>query len=112
MVKSIGAEVDMNQVDLSFKHASYSEQQLKAMQRLSRSMDMRKRRVFRNPVLHLIWRLGLGALRYSTLFIGKWLPSSWFGKETLISKQELDTVRAEYEQDWQYVNSYSATEMV
>lgn len=110
MAKSIGAEVDLNDIDLSFKHASYSEQQLKAMQRLSRVVDMRKRRVFRNPILHLLWRLGLGSLRYSTLFIAKWLPSSWFGREPLISKQELESVRAEYEQDWNYVNSYSTAE--
>jgi len=111
MAKSIDAEVDMNDIDLSFKHTSYSEQQLKAIQRLSRAMDMRKRRVFRNPILHLLWRLGLGGLRYSTLFIAKWLPSSWFGNEPLISKQELENVCAAYEQDWNYVNSYSSVEM-
>ncbi|MEM9325718.1 MAG: hypothetical protein AAGA85_08685 [Bacteroidota bacterium] len=97
----LSAEIELNMVDFSKKHTSYSEQQLKAMQWAGRFINLRKRQIFKNEVLHLFWRLGLGSVRYSILFVARWLPTSWFRSEPLIPKEALEKVRLTYEADWE-----------
>ena len=99
----IGATVDLDSIDFSKKHASYNLQQLKTMQRMGRYVDMRKRRVFRNGVANFLWKLGIGAVRYTTLYVGKLLPASAFDEAPLIDPTELTAVAAHYREDWAYV---------
>jgi len=99
----VGAELDLNEVNLHPKHTSYSPQQLKYMQQVGQRIDMRKRRVFRNSVLHFFWKLYMGAIRYTVLFIGKNLPASRFDDKPLIDPKELERVREAYAGDWEAI---------
>lgn len=108
----VGAELDPKDVNLHPKHTSYSLQQLKYMQRVGKHIDMRKRRVFQNSVLHFFWKLYMGAIRYSVLFIGKHLPASRFDDKPLIDPQELERVREAYTADWKNVISLAIRPVV
>lgn len=108
----VGAELDLNEVNLNPKHTSYSAKQLKFMQQVGRRIDMRKRRVFDNSVLHFFWKLYLGAIRYSVLYLGKVLPDSRFDDRPLIAPGELERVRAAYAEDWETVVSLAIRPVV
>lgn len=103
----LGVQIDYQEVDFSKKHASYSEQQLKAIQAVGKYINLRKRRVYKNGFLHLLFKMYLGSVRYTTLYIAKWLPSSFFSDQPLIDAQELQAVQAFYQADWTRCQSYA-----
>ena len=112
LAKLVGAELNLSEVNLNPKHTSYSPQQLKYMQQVGQRINMRKRRVFQNSVLHFFWKLYMGALRYSVLFIGKQLPASRFDDKPLIDPHELKRVREAYAADWENVISLAIRPVV
>jgi len=69
-------------------------------------INLRKRRIFKNSVLHLFWRFYLGLVRYTTLYAAKFIPGRYFRKEPLISKDELNKVKKYYEADWEKCLAY------
>ncbi len=99
---AIGAKVDMDEIDFKPRHRSYSEKQLKAILAAGKYLNLKKRRVFKNPVLHQLWRLYMGALRYGILYAARLLPASLFSGEPLIDPSELKRIDAYFEKDWQY----------
>ncbi len=99
---AIGAEVDMDKIDFKPRHRSYSEKQLKAVMAAGKYINLKKRRVFKNPLLHLLWRLYMGALRYGILYAARLLPASLFSGEPLIDPAELKRIDAYFEKDWHY----------
>jgi len=108
----VGADLDLNDINLNPKHTSYSPQQLKYMQRVGKRFNMRKRRIFQNSLFHFFWKLYLGFFRYSVLFIGKQLPASRFDEEPLIPPEELERVREAYAEDWENVISLAKRPIV
>jgi len=107
LAKQIGVTIDYNNVNTTKKHTSYSEKQLKGMIAFGKYMNMKKRRIFKNSLLHFFWRLYLGSIRYSVLYISKFLPNSFFTNDTLISKNELEAVKLFYNKDWENCKAYA-----
>jgi hypothetical protein len=103
----MNVSVDYQKINTKKKHASYSEKQLKAMQSVGKRINMRKRRVFKNGFLHFLWKIYLGTIRYSVLYIAKCIPKSSFRKETLINPKELEKLRIYYEADWKKCKEYA-----
>lgn len=101
LAEYMNCTVDLNSIDFSKKHSSYSEKQLKVISSLGKYFDLRKRRIFNNGLLHFLWRLFLGFFRYSILFLAKFVPESWLSSEPLIRPEELEEVRVLCEQDWE-----------
>ncbi len=99
--------IDHNSLNLQKKHTSYSEQQLKTIQKAGKYINLEKRKIFHNFVGHLLWRIYLNSIRYSMLYLGKALPASFFDNKPLISAQELQAVKEYYEIDWKNCLSYS-----
>lgn len=97
-----GATLDLDAVNLNPKHASYSRKQLHFIHQFSQTFDLRKRRVFKNGLLHFFWRLFLGSIRYTVLFLGQYLPVK-NSDQPLISSQELEQVKNAYEDDWEHM---------
>ena len=106
IAKQIGVEYDKKSINLDKKHSSYSEKQLKTLERVSKIIDLRKE-MGKIKFLYLLRRFYTNMIRYSTLFVGKYLPDSWYSKEPLISKDELNAVRNYYENDWHSVIEYA-----
>lgn len=105
MSQLLGCTIDISRVNLSRKHTSYSEHQLKAIQQVGRKINLRKRRVFKNGLLHLIWRLHLGAIRYSVLFGARFFAKTSFSPDPLIEPTDLSKIDQHFARDWSYVNS-------
>lgn len=103
----VGATVNVESIDYSKKHTSYNEKQLKAMQAMGKHFNMRKRRVFKNGFLHLLWKIGFGALRYGTLYGAKLIPASRFDPNPLMNSEELEAVKNYFQKDWEEVVSYA-----
>lgn len=112
MAGAIGAQLNIDDINLNPKHTSYSLQQLKFMQQVGQRINMRKRRVFDNSILHFFWKLYMGALRYSVLYLGKVLPASRFDDRPLIAPEELERVRTAYAEDWETVVSLAIRPVV
>lgn len=107
MLSDIGASVDYDSISQRSFHTSYSEKQLKALRAFAKVVPMEKKRVFKNGILHFLNRCVRGPLRYAVLYTAKALPDSFFSKEPLISKEELEEVRVFFEKDWKEVKSYA-----
>lgn len=98
-------------LNLNRKHTSYSVNQLKAILFAGKYINLRKRRIFKSSVLHLFWRLYLNSIRYSTLFLAKITPNSFFDKKPLIDKNELEKIKAATENDWKKCVAYSESNL-
>lgn len=99
--------IDIGKVDLSRKHTSYSEKQLKGIKALGRFINMGKTKQFNNTVLQFIWRLLRDGLRYLILYISALIPNAFFSEEPLMSPDELKAVKEFYEDDWNACLNYA-----
>lgn len=102
----MGVKYDKTKVNLKTKHKSYSEKQLKALKAVSKVISVRKDNV-KYPFLYQLKRFYTNLIRYSTLYIAKVLPDTWFNSEPLIDPKELKVVKDYYEEDWKYVIEYA-----
>ena len=103
-------KIDMEKIDFSRKHTSYSLKQLNVIRRISQFVDLRKRRVTNNPVLHRLFLIGLSTIRYPILYGAKLVPASWVEEKPLITEKELEAVRDLYAADWKKCLEYSETQ--
>lgn len=98
----MNCSLENEQVDWSRKHTSYSEHQLKVIKRFGKLIKLTKRRIFKNNILHFLWRIYLGSIRYSILHLAFLTPKN---AEKLISEEELKAVKNHYQEDWNYIQS-------
>ena len=98
--------LDKNKIDWNKKHTSYSEHQLKIIKKFGKLINLTKRRVFKNNVLHLIWRIYLGSIRYSILYLSFFVPKN---NKRLISDKELEAVKIHFQEDWKYIQSIATS---
>lgn len=101
----VGATVDLEAIDFSKKHTSYNEKQLKVIKGMGKYVNLKKRRVFKNPVLHVMWKIYFGAIRYSILYGAKVIPNSMISKEPLIDPAYLEKVKEYYNEDWEAIKA-------
>lgn len=99
--------IDLQKVNLKRKHGSYSEKQLKAILFLGKHVNMRKRRIFKNRILHFFWRFCLAVVRYKILYLAKLIPRTFFSNKPLIPENELEKVRDYYKKDWELCLAYA-----
>ncbi len=102
----MGVKYDKKKVNLKSKHKSYSEKQLKALKAVSKIISTRKDNV-KYPFLYQFKRFYTNLIRYSTLYVAKILPESWFSSKPLIEPNELKAVKEYYAEDWKAVNEYA-----
>jgi len=107
LTKVMNVTINREELNLSRKHASYSEKQLKAVMFMGKYINLRKRRIFKNNFLHLLTRLYLSFVRYPTLFFAKCIPEKFYNREPLIPKVELEKIKDFYSDDWKKCLAYS-----
>ena len=100
ITNAVNASINIEDLNLSRKHKSYSEKQLKTIQYFGRYINLTKRRGFKNGFLNLFFRLYLGGLRYGILHGARLLPSTMFSEKPLIAKADLKVVKKYYKEDW------------
>jgi len=108
LTKLVDAEVDVDSVDFGRKHTSYSEKQLKVIRSISKSVNLTKRRKFKSGFLHFFWRLGFGAIRYSLLFLARFIPHRFVNSEPFIDPKELESVKSHFSRDWDEIKKISS----
>lgn len=102
-----GAYYDTGKIDLSHKHSSYNEKQLKAIQAVSKRINIRRKREGTNKTLRVIRGLIPSMIRYSILYLALILPDSLFSKQDLIPPDCLEEIRKKYNSDWEQCLDYS-----
>ena len=98
--------INIDEVNFSKKHSSYSEKQLKTILFISKYFNLRKRRVFRNQLLHLFWRFFHAIIRYGILYISYVLPSFIYSNEPLLDPLYLTKIKDYFKDDWESCLAY------
>ncbi len=104
----MGAEYDINEVDLSPKHVSYNEKQLKVIRKIGWRFFRPNMPPIKNPVLRFLRRIYHMAIRYPILYGALLVPESWVNPEPLIPPAELEKVKKVFEEDWNRCQEYAA----
>ena len=108
LARLLNAKIDIDSIDFSKKHSSYSEKQLKIIRSISKTIDLTKRRKHTSGVLHFFWRLALGLIRYSILFLARLIPSGMMDSSPLIDPTELEKVQLYFAGDWEAIKKISS----
>ena len=103
----VGGRYNINQVDLSRRHSSYNDKQLKAILHLSRRIDIRRKRKGTNKTIRVIKGFIPNIIRYTTLYLALLLPDSFFGPDILISPEMLEEIKKHYSSDWDQCVKYA-----
>ena len=98
----MGCSLNSEKVNWQKKHISYSEHQLKVIKQFGKLINLTKRRVFKNSLLHFLWRIYLGSIRYSILHLSFLAPKN---NKKLISEKKLEAVKTHFQEDWKYIQS-------
>lgn len=98
--QKLNANLDISTINFNKKHGSYSEKQLKIIKAIGSLFNLRKRRIFKNKLLHLLWRFYHAIFRYSILYGATLVPNFMISKNPLIDPLYLERVRKYFEEDW------------
>lgn len=107
LAQALDTRVDLAQINFEKKHTSYTEKQLKTIFAAGKYIDLNKKRIFKSNLLHFLWRLYLGSIRYTILHGARLIPSSSLSEKPLIPKEELQAVRNYFSDNWQQTLSYA-----
>lgn len=103
----MGVGYDMNKINISRRHTSYSEKQLKAIFHVSKRIDIRRKRKGTNKTIRVIKGLIPNMIRYTTLYLALLFPDSIFGTEVLIPPESLEEIKKHYNDDWEQCAKYA-----
>jgi len=101
IAEPMGAKFDMNKINTTRKHTSYNEQQLKAVQAIGRIINIEKKNVSKFKAINKARTLFINIIRYSTLYVSKVLPKSWFNTKPLVNANELKAIDEYCKDDWE-----------
>ena len=103
----LNSEIKTNEINTKKKHASYNTKQLKTIIFFSTILNLKKRRVFTNIILHFIWRILMGSIRYSILYISYLIPDLFYNKKPLVTERKLNEIKEYFKNDWNKCLDYS-----
>ena len=103
----MGVGYDMNKINISRRHTSYNEKQLKAIFHISKRIDIRRKRTGTNKTIRVIKGLIPNMIRYTTLYLALLFPDSIFGTEVLIPSESLEEIKKHYNDDWEQCAKYA-----
>ena len=101
-----GSNINIEKVNFSKKHGSYSEKQLKTFRAVSKYFNLRKRRVFKSLLLHLVWRFYHAFFRYGILYLSFFIPKFMYSKEPLLDPTYLNKIKDYFKDDWECCLNY------
>ena len=106
MSQKLNTTLNLNAINFNKKHSSYSEKQLKVIKIIGSVFNLRKRRIFKSELLHLLWRFYHAIFRYSILYGAVLVPNFLISKTPLIDPHYLGRVRKYFEDDWNNCKKY------
>jgi hypothetical protein len=108
IARFIGADFDKKSIDLSPKHRSFNEKQLKIIRKFSRFLFSQDFEYSDKYWVSKIQRLFRMIPRYFILFVSLAAPNFLVPKPPLIAEKELEKVRKHYEDDWNNCLEYAS----
>ena len=108
IARFIGADFDKKSIDLSPKHRSFNEKQLKIIRKFSRFLFSQDFEYSDKYWVSKIQRLFRMIPRYFILFVSLAAPNFLVPKPPLIAEKELEKVRKHYEDDWNKCLEYAS----
>lgn len=98
-----------NKADISLHsvHRSYNEKQLKIFRQLSKALFHYDIPRARQPVLKWMQRIFKQSIQYPLLYLALLVPERFVRKEPLIPQEQLQRIRAHFEDDWQRCVEYA-----
>lgn len=100
IARYMGVEYDKNTINLTPKHTSYSEKQLKFIRKHSKKLFNQKFQYSKKYYVRKLQRIIRLIYRYAVLLVGYMAPKSWIPQGDLIPKEDLAKVAKFYEADW------------
>lgn len=97
--------IDLNTLNLSPNHVSYSEQSLKLVRKLSAKIQFQKQLEVHIKPKGFLYNLYANIIRYSILYGSKIFPNNWFPQEEFINKEEVEAVKKFFTTEWNLVKS-------
>ncbi len=108
LAEKLNVTYNPDDIDLSRKHTSYSEKQLKWMQKFGKHINLKKRKLSENPVIHFLAHIPFEGFRYFMLYSAKILPETTEMKNRpLIDKKDLEEVKEYFTADWEKCKAYA-----
>lgn len=104
----MGADFDPAAINLSKRHTSYNEKQLRAIYGVSKRINIRKHRDFKFEPLNQIRRFLVNPIKYGTLYLAPYLPESWLRQEPLVYPEQIEEITDLYRADWEKLQAYAA----
>jgi len=108
IAKFLGATFDKESVDLSPKHRSFNEKQLKIIRKFSRFLFSQNFEYSDKYWVSKIQRLFRMIPRYFILFASQLAPDFLVEESPLIPEKELEKARKHYEDDWNRCLEYAS----
>lgn len=104
----MGATVQMSNINLSPKHASYNEKQLRAVYTLSKKINLVNKKPSSNKSVNKLVNLFKNIVRYSTLSFAPIIPNKWLSKDSFLpDTEQLSELRAHFSKDWDECAEYA-----
>ena len=88
------------EIDLTPKHVSYNEKQLKVMRQYGSRFFSNDKKFAKNYWLRKLQTKLKMIGTHAILYLAPLVPKTWVSKEPLISKEELTAVKEFYKEDW------------
>ena len=108
ILEYIQADLDMAKVNMSPKHASYKEKQLRAVYSVSGRINLRKKRPFKSKWKNVLLNLGINIIRYCVLYLSRILPGRLIpGANIFPDPEQLAAIREAYDADWKKCIEYA-----
>lgn len=103
----MGATYDRDRIVTHPSHKSYSEKQLKILQRVARRLFPREWKGSRNRTVHYIRFRSRWLLLHLVLYAARIMPGRWAGDQPLIPQEQLARVRDFYARDWEKCQEFA-----
>lgn len=102
-----GTTFEKDEISLAPVHRSYNEKQLKVFRQLSKVIYRYEIPRSSQPVVRWLQRIIGQAIKYSVLYAALLVPSAFINKEPLIPENQLQKIRAYFEDDWEKCVDYA-----
>ncbi|MFC2129274.1 hypothetical protein ACFLQX_00685 [Bacteroidota bacterium] len=108
LAEYLGARVHLPCINLTPKHASYNEKQLRAVYTVSKKISLRKRKPSNSKAVNVMINLLRNLLRYTILFLAPAIPNSWLSTDQFLpDSDQLKKIREQYTPDWEACIQYA-----
>lgn len=108
LAEFMGAKVDISNVNLSPKHTSYNEKQLRAVYTVSKKIKLVKYKPSNSKTINVLINLLRNIIRYSTLYFAPLIPTAWLSRDIFFpDSEELTAVKDYFTEDWNACKLYA-----